>query len=348
MGRHSSREERYSRSDRTGIKFVPFVVPRHRRLQTFSVFFWTTALPLSLGLFWILCSIPPLWPLIIAYLIWLFFFDRAPIEGGRPQAWLRKSRIWVWFAEYYPVSLIKTADLPADRRYVFGYHPHGVIGMGAIANFGTEATGFSRLFPGLTPHLLTLSSNFKLPLYRELLLALGICSVSMKSCQRILRKGPGQSITIVVGGAAESLSAHPGTADLTLRRRKGFVKLAIRTGADLVPVFSFGENDIFEQMSNERGTRLYKLQKRFQGLFGFTLPVFFGRGIFNYSMGLMPYRHPIVSVVGRPVRVEQRDNPSLADLDEVQARYIAELQRIWHQYKDVYAKTRTKELTIIA
>lgn len=78
-------------------------------------------------------------------------------------------------------------------------------------------------------------------------------------------------MTIVVGGAAESLSAHPGTADLTLKRRMGFIKLAIRQGADLVPVFSFGENDIFEQMSNERGTRLYGLQKKFQSFFGFTL-----------------------------------------------------------------------------
>lgn len=51
-------------------------------------------------------------------------------------------------------------------------------------------------------------------------------------------------MTIVVGGAAESLSARPGTADLTLRRRLGFIKLAIREGADLVPVFSFGENDV--------------------------------------------------------------------------------------------------------
>nr|AIM47579.1 diacylglycerol acyltransferase [Rhodotorula diobovata] len=330
------------------IKFVPFVVPRHRRLQTFSVFLWTTALPLSLGIFCILCSFPPLWPLVIGYLTWVFLIDQAPMRGGRPQAWLRKSRVWEWFAGYYPVSLIKSADLPPDQRYVFGYHPHGVIGMGAIANFGTDATGFSRLFPGIKPHLLTLASNFKLPLYRELLLALGISSVSMKSCQNILRQGPGSSITIVVGGAAESLSAHPGTADLTLKRRKGFIKLAIRSGAYLVPVFSFGENDIFNQLSNERGTRLYKLQKRFQAVFGFTLPIFFGRGLFNYNMGLMPYRHPIVSVVGRPIKVTQKDHPSTADLEEVQDRYIAELKRIWEDYKEVYAKSRTKELTIIA
>ncbi|BGP21575.1 diacylglycerol O-acyltransferase 1 [Rhodotorula toruloides] len=380
MGQQEMPKELYTRSEISKIKFAPFGVPRSRRLQTFSVFAWTTALPILLGVFFLLCSFPPLWPAVIAYLTWVFFIDKAPIHGGRAQSWLRKSRIWVWFAGYYPVrcapspllricapvtlltanspipatselsanSLIKTADLPPDRKYVFGYHPHGVIGMGAIANFATDATGFSRLFPGMNPHLLTLQSNFKLPLYRELLLALGICSVSMKSCQNILRQGPGSALTIVVGGAAESLSAHPGTADLTLKRRKGFIKLAIRQGADLVPVFSFGENDIFGQLRNERGTRLHKLQKRFQGVFGFTLPLFYGRGLFNYNVGLMPYRHPIVSVVGRPISVQQKDHPTTADLEEVQARYIAELRRIWEDYKDAYAKRRTKELNIIA
>ena len=50
----------------------------------------------------------------------------------------------------------------------------------------------------------------------------------------------GRGITIVVGGARESLDAQPRSLRLVLKRRKGFVKLAIRTGADLVPVLAFG------------------------------------------------------------------------------------------------------------
>lgn len=50
-------------------------------------------------------------------------------------------------------------------------------------------------------------------------MALGISSVSKRSCSNILKRGAGHAIAIVVGGAAESLSARPGTADLTLRRR---------------------------------------------------------------------------------------------------------------------------------
>ena len=39
---------------------------------------------------------------------------------------------------------------------------------------------------------------------------------------------------------------EPGTFNVVLGRRKGFVRLALQTGASLVPVVSFGENDMFQ------------------------------------------------------------------------------------------------------
>lgn len=216
----------------------------------------------------------------------------------------------------------------------------------ALTRPGT-ATGFSTQFPGIVPHLLTLASNFHIPFYRDVLLALGICSVSKQSCSNILSSGPGQAITIVVGGAAESLSAHPGTADLTLRKRLGFIKVAIQHGADLVPVFSFGENDIYQQMPNEKGTTVYTLQKKFQNVFGFTLPLFHGRGLLNYNLGLLPYRRRIVAVIGHPIHVARSDKPTLEEVRRVQTQYIDELLRIWNTYKDEFARTRRRELSII-
>jgi len=329
------------------INFVPAKIPRKRRLQMLAVALWSVMIVLSAAAFLLLCSYPPLWPFLAVYAIWGRWIDKSPEHGGRRSPWFRSLRFWQYFAEYYPASFMKEADLPVDRPYVFGYHPHGIIGMGALATFATEATGFSAAFPGIKPHLLTLASNFGMPFYRDILLALGVCSVSKQSCSNILKKGPGYAITIVVGGAAESLSAHPGTADLTLRRRLGFIKLAIQHGAALVPVFSFGENDIYEQMPNEKGTTVYALQKKFQSVFGFTLPLFHGRGLLNYNLGLMPYRRQIVAVIGKPIHVEQCDKPSLEELTRVQQMYIEELTRIWNTYKDVFAKTRRRELSII-
>ncbi|ORX39148.1 diacylglycerol acyltransferase-domain-containing protein [Kockovaella imperatae] len=328
------------------IQFAPLNIPPHRRLQTAAVAFWALLLPFCLFVFLLLMSLPPTWVVLIPYLIWTRF-DKAPEWGGRPREWARRSFIWKYFAEYYPCSIVKEGDLPPDRPYLFGYHPHGIIGMGALATFATEGSHFSEKFPGIQPHLLTLESNFMMPFYRDLIMSLGIASVSKQSCKNILSRGPGHAIAIVVGGATESLSAHPGTADLTLRRRFGFIKIAIREGADLVPVFGFGENDIYDQLPNDKDTVVYKIQKNFQKVFGFTLPLFYGRGIFNYNYGLMPFRHPIVTVVGTPIRVEKNLNPTDEEVQQMQKVYIDQLMRIWDKYKDVYARHRTKELTLV-
>ncbi|EIW66087.1 hypothetical protein TREMEDRAFT_15209, partial [Tremella mesenterica DSM 1558] len=332
------------------IKFAPLNIPPHRRLQTTAVLLWALLPLLCLVSFLLLMSVPITWPIIIPYLIWVQF-DSAPNHGGRPKKWARGAKIWNYFAQYYPCSIVQEAQLPPTRPYLFGYHPHGIIGMGAFATFGTDATRFSEYFPGITPHLLTLESNFKVPFYRDILMLHGVASVSKAACANILSKGPGTAIAIVVGGAAESLSAHPGTADLTLKKRYGFIKIAIKQGAGLVPVFSFGENDVGSNGSgtgNDKTSMLYKLQRKFQKKFGFTLPLFYGRGLFNYNYGLMPFRHPIVVVVGQHIEVKQHPDPPHEMVEEYQRLYIDELmRRIWEKYKDVYAKHRTKELTLV-
>lgn len=121
----------------------------------------------------------------------------------------------------------------------------------------------------------------------------------------ILNKKPGNSITIVVGGAQESLAAHAGYMGLTLKSRLGFVKVALRTGyaastydrADLVPVIGFCENDMFDQADNRRDTWLYWTQQQLKHVLGFTTPIFIGRGLTHPYYGWLPYRVPI-HVVG--------------------------------------------------
>lgn len=50
--------------------------------------------------------------------------------------------------ERFNARLIKTADLPPDRPYVFACFPHGVTALSGWLAFGTEATGFGELFEG--------------------------------------------------------------------------------------------------------------------------------------------------------------------------------------------------------
>ena len=270
---------------------------------------------------------------------------------------MRSLRAWSLYVSYFPARLHRSEPLLPTRKYIFGYHPHGIISHGAFAAFGTEALGFSRLFPGITNTLLTLDSNFRIPFYREYALAMGLASVSRESCENLLTKGGadgegmGRAITIVIGGARESLGALPRSLQLVLKRRKGFIKLAVRTGADLVPVLAFGENNLYEQVRSDEHPILHKLQMLMKHTVGFTLPLFHARGIFNYDVGLMPYRHPLDIVVGRPIQVIQQQNRDEIDdnyINELHDRYVCELRRLWDQWKDVFATDRVSELEIVA
>ena len=66
-------------------------------------------------------------------------------------------------------------------------------------------------------------------------------------------------VTILLpGGAHEARNWSKDQVKLYLNKRKGFIKLAIRFGVDLVPTFSFNEQFIFKQITAEKGNRSSK------------------------------------------------------------------------------------------
>jgi 2-acylglycerol O-acyltransferase 2 len=160
-------------------------------------------------------------------------------------------------------------------------------------------------------------------------------------------EGMGRAITIVVGGAAESLDAQPYSMRLILKKRKGFIKMALRTGADLVPVLAFGENDLYDQVTSTSHPGIHKAQLLIKKLLGFTIPLFHARGVFNYDVGLMPYRRPLNIVVGRPIMVTQSLLPQQEEIDRLHEQYVQELESIWNSWKDNFAKDRKGELEYI-
>lgn len=338
-----------------GIRWAPWNVPLTRRMQTLVVLMHCMCIVLTVSVFFALCANPFAWPLLLIYLLHVLSSKAATDGSLRYRSeWFRKSYMWRLFAGYFPARLHKTHDLPPTRKYIFGYHPHGIISHGAWAAFATEALGFADKFPGITNSLLTLDSNFRIPLYREYVLAAGVRSVSKESIVNILSKGGpngegmGRGVTIVIGGARESLEAQPGQMRLILKERKGFVKIAVRTGADLVPVLAFGENNLYDQLRPKEHPVVHRLQMFVLKVWKFTLPFLHGRGIFNYDVGLMPYRRPLNVVVGAPIKVTQAAAVDQAEINRLHDLYVAELQKLWDRYKDEFYPDRKEDMQILA
>lgn len=290
-----------------------------------------------------------LWPLIAIYIIWMILDWKTPEIGGRRSVWMSRWSMWKYFRDYFPIKLHKTVDLDPRHNYIFGYHPHGIMSIGAFCNFGTESTGFSQVFPNLKPYLTTLAGNFKVPLYRDYLLAAGMCSVTHSSIDYLLScHGSGNIVVIVVGGAAEALNCTKNKHILTLRKRKGFIRKALTNGAFLVPVYSFGENEVLWQHHFKPGSWKKSLQELFQQWIGFAPCFFFGQGIFSSSSkGIMPLRKAINTVVGKPIPVPRTKNPSEQQVDAYHTLYIDCLQELFNAHKERFGLQQTDSLLLI-
>lgn len=149
-------------------------------------------------------------------------------------------------------------------------------------------TGFENLFQGIRMHICTLNINFWIPFWREILLNRGFVSADKSTICSILLQDPSHAVAVVVGGAKESLFAIPGKNTLVLKRRKGFVKIALQTGASLVPVYAFGENNMYRQIENPV---FLKIQKWVTKRLSFALVSPMGR----YNT-LIPYARKVVTV----------------------------------------------------
>jgi len=258
---------------------------------------------------------------------------------GRVCQCLRKSSLFKRFRDYFPIRVTKAgADTNFDpkRNYLFCYHPHGVQSAGAMS-CASDANMWDTIFPGISLSVQTLAMNFKIPLTRELLIMMGFGNASKASLQNALdKKIPGSSALLVTGGAKEAMYAHPHFSKLVLKQRKGFVKIALRTGASLVPVYGFGENNLYENLAVE-SRRIRYWQRRIQRIITFAPLLVAGRGVFNYSGGLIPHRRPISVVVGQPIHVgEPVAEPSQMQIDKVHSEYKQAVLRIFETYKEIY------------
>ena len=152
----------------------------------------------------------------------------------------------------------------------------------------------------------------------------------------------------MVGGARESLLSAVGSTELILNKRKGFVKLALKTGnVGLVPVFGFGETDCYNIMRTKEDSMLRRVQFWVKENCGFTIPIFYARGLFNYDFGLLPFRFPITVVIGKPILVKEKiANPSEEIVDYYHHLYVEELKKIYNENRDKYGYAH-QELKIV-
>ncbi|XP_033329797.2 2-acylglycerol O-acyltransferase 2-A [Megalopta genalis] len=334
-----------------GVRFAPLNVPLKRRLETLSAALLIIVLGFGDLIGYVLTAYLLFYTetvryFILFYFIWMYYDWDTCNKGGRAARWTTWIRNCAWMqyiCNYFPVKLVKTTDLDPEKNYLFCSFPHGILSTGIFGAFGSDILGCKQLFPGLDVRVVVLDQHFQIPLFREYVSATGGVSSTAKSLNYLASTKPekpytGRATILIVGGASESLECQPGTYRILVKRRKGFVKIALKNGIPLVPVFSFGETDIYDQVYGTEGSTLKKVQHFIRKKIGIAPIILRGRGFFQYSFGIIAQRKPITVVVGSPIELPKIPEPTTEQIDEYHEIFIKRLVELFESNKHKYVE----------
>jgi hypothetical protein len=271
-------------------------------------------------------------PTLICYIVQILILNKDHLSAKTATV-IKPQNVMEYYAhkfydsglEYNPVRCVPwtvDAKLSPDRQYVFAVHPHGIHCM-PLSQFTSYNSEFNKQFPGLVGVKITAlcaSVMFKLPLVREIFLSWGYVDASRKVANQVLECG--KSVVVCTGGEEESMYTTMGKDIVVLRKRKGFIRLALSYGADIVPVFGAGNTDTYRTYSFLSRLRMW-LQKNA----GIALPIFHGR-----FFTPLPYKVPINVLIGEPIKTPPPkvigERPDEALVDEYHKIYITALKNL--------------------
>ena len=284
----------------------------------------------------------------VAYLAWLRVTDAAKQQ---PEHWGPR---WLARLLFLPLprlfALLGVENGPAPRLdgisaeelqslapCVVTVSPHGT----GVGHF--FVTGPALASPPLASlHVLGIAASvvFRIPLFREFLLLMGWREASEDMVDRMLRAG--RSCIVVPGGIAEMVEMDSTRDVLHCPPALGFVRLAMKHGVPILPLYCFGETQLFRTH-----TCLMPLRRRIAAHARVGIPFLSGRfGTVGLPLPL-PSRYTVV--VGTPVPTGAANpEPTQDEVREVFGRWCAELQRLFaaHATELLPAEVAAKGLTI--
>jgi 1-acyl-sn-glycerol-3-phosphate acyltransferase len=199
-------------------------------------------------------------------------------------------------------------------------HPHGLYSMAPFFHWGAGLTDWPRSRPiRVAIH----SIFFKIPILREIAEAHGAIEATENAIREHLEKG--ESVALLTGGIRELQATESGKMRLVLGNRRGFLRIARSLRVPIVPVLSFGENELFPPY---RSAWLEWIQGYMKQWFGVYIPVPTVSSLINWiSLLQTPLESKVETWIGEAVSTKK------GSLDSIRKEVFRSINTLYKEGK---------------
>eukprot|EP00322_Chrysochromulina_rotalis_P018503 CAMPEP_0115839044 /NCGR_PEP_ID=MMETSP0287-20121206/6050_1 /TAXON_ID=412157 /ORGANISM="Chrysochromulina rotalis, Strain UIO044" /LENGTH=390 /DNA_ID=CAMNT_0003292607 /DNA_START=8 /DNA_END=1180 /DNA_ORIENTATION=- len=308
------------------------------RFFGFPTYMHLNVLPFLLPLAWLLGVLRPL----VAFYLAPMFAGFAACSLLLPRAKLgktmealqyayteRNTQLYLSLRMLWPHSLHYPAF--AKSPLLFAVIPHGFAPLGI-----TAYPLWSKLFSDRLTRWTTAPFVLKLPLVGAGLRAIGYLPAKAKAIEDTLSVKE-QSVGVVLDGIAGMFQAGP-VEKAWVRKRKGIVKIALRTGTPIVPVYAFGHTQLWRVVVDPFGI-LERLS------IALDVSLVLGLGRFFWPLG-PARRTPVLVACGDPIVCPKVESPSQEMIDKYHEKLVDGYRQVFDQHKEAFGWGH-KELQIV-
>jgi 2-acylglycerol O-acyltransferase 2 len=267
--------------------------------------------------------------LVIPYYTCTLIFRRDELNDGNH--WHRFSKDFPLFSPMRrflgleiatPPSELAEAEKRPNAQFLFAVFPHGT-----QADFRILMDGMLLdVFPNVSEKCRVLAATvlFRIPIVREVALWTGCVDARRSVAESLLDHG--RSVIVLPGGMAEQIRTTRGKEIVYLQNRKGFLKLSMRKGVPVVPVYVFGASDHYHTSHALFVPRLWLMKN-----LGACITLDTG-----YMCSLTcPFPIKTTIVFGQPLSFDMKEkgSPTSQELDAAHTKFIMALTRLFDEHK---------------
>jgi len=215
----------------------------------------------------------------------------------------------------FPIHILH----PIPERSIQIWHPHGS---------GATTIGVHNVFRVTDDKLMKTKTVIHyiftlLPIVRDMVRYMNCISSDYTSIVNALKT---DSITLGLGGADEMGRVKHKHLELVIKKRKGIFKIALETGTPLVPVLTYGENEIFPLIESDflnwLNDSLYSIIRG-----RIYLPSL--QSIRNWANLLVRPLEPVHTYTGRPIYVKKIEKPTDKHIRTLRNIYIKRIHELF-------------------